>query len=401
MRYTIQFPLQSPLPTVSSIIYNGQTLCNGQPPSSSSTRIHLFHVLTTTGRPQSTNVFGLQSNYYQQLLEQKVNTQPNPQQSPQYYQQPQQYYPEPPQRPQVQKPQENLPLPFEEYEEVTPKPVQTRPTQTRPPVTRPPVTRPPQTRPPVTKAPVTQPPAPVAYEPEVVPPYVAPPPEPSNTYYQTNAQSEDDICGVPVRKSQTLAVGGQEVARGEFPWIAAITKQYTNLHCGGTLVSRQTVLTAAHCVVDADGETLPTRDLYIHLGKSSLTSTPSGNEVVQPKRIIAHDDYIPEETAKIYDIAVIVLRRRIVYNDYIRPICLWNGPDNFNSLINEKGIVVGWGKDITGHTTKGANKVLVTIVSRETCHRSNVNFESYLVPGTFCAGERDGTGPCNGDSGGG
>lgn len=39
------------------------------------------------------------------------------------------------------------------------------------------------------------------------------------------------------------------------------------------------------------------------------------------------------------------------------------------------------------------------IVSQEECLRSNEAFYYYTSNRTFCAGNQDGTGPCNGDSG--
>jgi secreted trypsin-like serine protease len=49
-------------------------------------------------------------------------------------------------------------------------------------------------------------------------------------------------------------LGGEPAAENEFPWQAGIytknTTHKSNLWCGGTLVSKKHVLTAAHCVWD-------------------------------------------------------------------------------------------------------------------------------------------------------
>lgn len=57
-------------------------------------------------------------------------------------------------------------------------------------------------------------------------------------------------CGkVYARKSKI--VGGEDVKFGEVPWQAAVVKrQYFNqkISCGGALINRKWVVTAAHCV---------------------------------------------------------------------------------------------------------------------------------------------------------
>ena len=45
-------------------------------------------------------------------------------------------------------------------------------------------------------------------------------------------------------------VGGNEAARGTWPWMAAviITRNNKSKLCGGSLITDQHILTAAHCV---------------------------------------------------------------------------------------------------------------------------------------------------------
>lgn len=52
------------------------------------------------------------------------------------------------------------------------------------------------------------------------------------------------VCGL-ARRSRI--VGGEEAKQAEFPWLAALSRR-GKFYCGGALVSRKHVLTAAHCM---------------------------------------------------------------------------------------------------------------------------------------------------------
>lgn len=53
----------------------------------------------------------------------------------------------------------------------------------------------------------------------------------------------------------TRIVGGKEAGKGDWPWQALLqSKRHGFQFCGGTLVHRQWVLTASHCV---EGKTKP------------------------------------------------------------------------------------------------------------------------------------------------
>ena len=67
-------------------------------------------------------------------------------------------------------------------------------------------------------------------------------------------------------------VGGSNAASGEFPWQIILTRRFYDQNtgndmmemCGGTIISSQWILTAAHCVMDSKDSTSYTVNFGVH-----------------------------------------------------------------------------------------------------------------------------------------
>lgn len=82
---------------------------------------------------------------------------------------------------------------------------------------------------------------------------------------------------------QSRIVGGQNAKRGEFPYLAAIERN-KKLHCGGSIISKIYILTAAHCT-----ERILPSELKVIVGTTDLKSSDA--YVVGVKDIIDHPRY--------------------------------------------------------------------------------------------------------------
>ncbi|KDR22461.1 serine protease gd-like isoform X2 [Zootermopsis nevadensis] len=262
-------------------------------------------------------------------------------------------------------------------------------TRPKPPVTRPnpPVTRPTPTREP----PITQKPQPA--------PTRKPEPPKQNPSISTNTQ-----CGSPVVKTNPLIVNGQDTKHGQWPWHAALYqhKGYDIVYtCGGSLVGAKTIITAAHCVTKG-GEMLATLDLIVYLGRYDLRNRrEEGSQENDVAKIFVHPSFNTDNYQA--DLAMIVLAITVQYTLTVRPVCLWNQSDkNLAKIVEKEGVVVGWGLDEKGNNAQKLKMVKMPVVKQETCIWSDPTFFSQFTSNTtFCAGYRNGSSVCNGDSGGG
>ncbi|PSN37058.1 hypothetical protein C0J52_20890 [Blattella germanica] len=132
-------------------------------------------------------------------------------------------------------------------------------------------------------------------------------------------------------------------------------------------------------------------------------NSSSNSKVAQltVEKVHIHPDYKSNDRKSEADLAIMILKDAVEYTIYVKPICLWIFSSDINQIVGQTGTVVGWGKDETGSSSAEPHKVSMPIVSHGDCVLSNKEFFYYVTNRTFCAGMRDGTGPCSGDSGGG
>ena len=126
-------------------------------------------------------------------------------------------------------------------------------------------------------------------------------------------------CGdAPKRKigiSDTI-VDGKETTQGFFPWQVAIYEEDTFL-CGGSLIGKKHVLSAAHCFKGLENE--PER-FKITLGDHDRTDTIGVEQNVNVKKITLHSSY--ERQSTVNDISLIELQDEAKLSDFIQIICL-------------------------------------------------------------------------------
>jgi len=188
-------------------------------------------------------------------------------------------------------------------------------------------------------------------------------------------------------------VGGSEVKRAFWPWMAALINRnissIMNAHfCGGVLIHPQWILTAGHCV-----EELLPYDIEVILNIHDLETDQGDHYPI--RQVIIHPEYDGIQLEN--DLALIQLKNAAPYPT-IQPMVSHDIPPDTT------GITIGWGKlSELGPTSSKLQQVSVPVVSNEVCQASFQKFEqeTIITPGLLCAGyENGGKDACQGDSGG-
>uniref|UniRef100_A0A182Q050 Peptidase S1 domain-containing protein n=1 Tax=Anopheles farauti TaxID=69004 RepID=A0A182Q050_9DIPT len=212
-------------------------------------------------------------------------------------------------------------------------------------------------------------------------------------------------CGLPVLQPSGLPKHPSESIRGEFPWHVAIYQIEYRIpvySCGGSLISNRFLLTAAHCVVNANnGYALGAENFMLQLGYHELgVVVPGCSQELGVKHVYVHPQF--RTGTYRHDLAVLEMERAVRFNDRVLPVCLDTEEDEQASFYRQMGKIAGWGYTEFDEVSTALRMTEAPIVNYTRCLASNPEvFSNTLYDGMFCAGYANGTNVCNGDSGGG
>lgn len=221
-----------------------------------------------------------------------------------------------------------------------------------------------------------------------------------------------DMCG-PV--SQQKIFGGNKTGIFDFPWMALLSYNVTNqndvteqdFRCGGSLINKRYVLTAAHCVTMLQS-TL--KLIGVRLGEHDLSTErdcdkdADGFEVVCAERYqdfdIENVHFHPEfSSLKLQnDIALLRLNRDADFRPQnVRPICMPIG--SAAKLSQKKLTVTGWGATELGSRSLDLLQVQLSPINTDECAEIYKR-QNEIWYKQMCVGGKMGIDSCFGDSGG-
>lgn len=191
--------------------------------------------------------------------------------------------------------------------------------------------------------------------------------------------SAQEVC-----KDPRKIVGGEDADLKNYPWQVAL--DVDGALCGGTIIHRDWVLTAAHCFqVSKDPRSIR--------AKAGVSNYEVAGRWIAVDRVIVHGDYNPDTNE--HDLALVKLKSQPIG----KPI-----PPARPELKLEPCALLevsGWGRTKEGgRTSKTLQRALVPYVDNATCNAPG-SYDGAIRPNMMCAGlHAGGIDACQGDSGG-
>uniref|UniRef100_A0A673UQ76 Ovochymase 2 (gene/pseudogene) n=1 Tax=Suricata suricatta TaxID=37032 RepID=A0A673UQ76_SURSU len=187
-------------------------------------------------------------------------------------------------------------------------------------------------------------------------------------------------------------VGGSQVEKGSYPWQVSLKRRQKHI-CGGTIISAQWVITAAHCVANRN-------ILNVTAGEYDLSHIEPGEQTLTVETIIIHP-YFSIKKPMDYDIALLKMDGAFHFGQSVGPMCLPEPKERF-----EAGLLcttAGWGRSAEdGVLSQVLQDVSLPILTQEECETALLTLKKPVSGQTFlCTGVPDGgKDACQGDSGG-
>ncbi|KAJ1963356.1 hypothetical protein GGI12_002098 [Dipsacomyces acuminosporus] len=194
-------------------------------------------------------------------------------------------------------------------------------------------------------------------------------------------------------------IGGESASPDEFPFAASLAIRFSGGIglCGGSIISSNVIVTAAHCVFDPiTGEQVAAKNIYIGAGSNQR----SQQNLTQAVRIVP--DPLYSTVTGNNDIALVFASHLPVDNRTVSAVPVYPGSLPANTTLT----VIGWGQTLTNpavdSTSDALMKTQVKIGGKEDCQKYLEGYVSSDGP-QICTENilNPGKDTCQGDSGGG
>ncbi|KAG8201309.1 hypothetical protein JTE90_016790 [Oedothorax gibbosus] len=207
-------------------------------------------------------------------------------------------------------------------------------------------------------------------------------------FAEDSVQVPED-CGVGTNRR---IVGGLSADRKAWPWMVALLNNKLKFFCGGSLISNRYVLTAAHCTFGLSSG----NQIIARLGEYDFNDPRDPHDDYPVIEIKRHGQYTRFTLRN--DIAVLKLVRPVVFNEFVRTICL---PEPEKDYLGKHTTLAGWGhlnEDSNSRRSTILQEASLTVIGNEECSATH---GVPVAESVLCASAptKD-KGACNGDSGG-
>ncbi|XP_055050408.1 trypsin I-P1 isoform X2 [Misgurnus anguillicaudatus] len=197
-----------------------------------------------------------------------------------------------------------------------------------------------------------------------------------------------NVCGQAPFNNKI--VGGEEATTGSWPWQASIRLIGGGHFCGGSLINKDWVLSAAHCFQSHGASSIS-----VSLGRQTLSGSNPDAITKTVSQVITHSSY--SANTQNNDIALVKLSSSVTFTDYIRPVCLAASGSTIDA--GAKTWITGWGTLNAGDSSlpDTLQEVQIPTVSNTDCNKAYGIITSNMLCAGLTSGGKD---SCQGDSGG-
>ncbi|MFD2473302.1 S1 family peptidase [Amycolatopsis silviterrae] len=179
-------------------------------------------------------------------------------------------------------------------------------------------------------------------------------------------------------------IGGEKASLEQHPYAVYLVDSHGTQFCGGVIISRTAVATAAHCPAD-----VPASEISVIAGREDKRTQDGVVRAVSAAW--QHPDF--QDPHQGSDIAVLTVRGSLPYH----PADLARDPNRYPAGTN--ATVLGWGRIADGGDRSDyLRQATVPIADDSTCRTA---YPEYSATSMLCAGyPNGGIDACKGDSGG-
>lgn len=198
-------------------------------------------------------------------------------------------------------------------------------------------------------------------------------------------------------------ITGTNSKPGQWPWQAEIFVADNYHLCGGSLISSDWILTAAHCFA----ETSKPGDFFVVLGEFNRTKFEGTEYKYTVQRIIRHSLYKADgQVDHDRDIALLKISPTVAMTNYIRTVCL-PSENELDTDYYQDCFLTGWGRpNYPGFSAYILQQGMLQAVNNTACETKLSNAigdpGDRITENMLCANDRlkIGISGCKGDSGG-
>ncbi|XP_040070057.1 enteropeptidase-like [Ixodes scapularis] len=189
---------------------------------------------------------------------------------------------------------------------------------------------------------------------------------------RTGEKDAQNNCGKRPKEKHISAriINGTEAPPDHWPWMVAFYNANDTFACGGVLIDEEYVVTAAHCFLNQDAHKFSVRLGTTLKTNVSQCNTPQDSNIREKKTRKAEvspkldQEYNEDPESQVMcvqvesictpiqdnctlfmkDIAVVKLKTKVEYTDYIQPICLPENCVDPPATASSASYAAGWGK---------------------------------------------------------